>query len=93
MLEIIPTHNVAVKRRFALIPRSRKIHFHDLHPSLVTHMIDAGMLSFGLVLGGAAQAAAKFPEGFNGAQSDLFSFCDDLGMDRNAALKIAFGFG
>ena len=39
------------------------------------------------------QAVSKFAEGFNCAQSVLFSFCDDLGMDKDKALKIACGFG
>jgi C_GCAxxG_C_C family probable redox protein len=39
------------------------------------------------------QAIAKFADGFNCAQSVLFSFCDDLGLDKEKALKIACGFG
>jgi C_GCAxxG_C_C family probable redox protein len=39
------------------------------------------------------QAAAKFVSGFNCAQSVLFSFCDDLSLDKDEALKIACGFG
>ncbi|MDI6743460.1 MAG: C-GCAxxG-C-C family protein [Smithella sp.] len=39
------------------------------------------------------QAIAKFAGGFNCAQSVLFSFCDDLGLDKEKALKIACGFG
>ena len=39
------------------------------------------------------QAVSKFAEGYNCAQSVLFSFCDDLGMDKDKALKIACGFG
>jgi C_GCAxxG_C_C family probable redox protein len=39
------------------------------------------------------QAVAKFAEGFNCAQSVLFSFCDDLGLDKDKALKMACGFG
>lgn len=38
-------------------------------------------------------AVAKFVSGFNCAQSVLFSFCDDLGLDKEKALKIACGFG
>jgi C_GCAxxG_C_C family probable redox protein len=38
-------------------------------------------------------AVAKFVGGFNCAQSVLFSFCDDLGLDKDKALKIACGFG
>ncbi len=39
------------------------------------------------------QAVAKFVEGYNCAQSVLFSFCDDLNLDKDKALKIACGFG
>jgi C_GCAxxG_C_C family probable redox protein len=39
------------------------------------------------------QAVAKFVGGFNCAQSVLFSFCDDLGLEKDKALKIACGFG
>lgn len=39
------------------------------------------------------QAVAKFVSGFNCAQAVLFSFCDDLGLDKDKALKIACGFG
>ena len=39
------------------------------------------------------RAIAKFTGGFNCAQSVLFSFCDDLGLDKEKALKIACGFG
>ncbi|HET6459958.1 MAG TPA: C-GCAxxG-C-C family protein [Syntrophales bacterium] len=39
------------------------------------------------------QAVAKFTEGYNCAQSVLFSFCDDLKIDKDKALKIACGFG
>ncbi|MCX5804918.1 MAG: C-GCAxxG-C-C family protein [Proteobacteria bacterium] len=38
-------------------------------------------------------AAAKFLEGYNCAQSVLYSFCDELGIDENIALKTACGFG
>ena len=38
-------------------------------------------------------ALEKFSNGYNCAQSVLYSFCDELGMDRNAALKTACGFG
>jgi C_GCAxxG_C_C family probable redox protein len=38
-------------------------------------------------------AAAKFLEGYNCAQSVLYSFCDELMIDKNIALKIACGFG
>ena len=34
------------------------------------------------------EAVAKFAEGYNCAQSVLFSFCDDLGLDKDKALKI-----
>lgn len=39
------------------------------------------------------QAIAKFVSGFNCAQSVLFSFCDELGLDKDKALKLACGFG
>jgi hypothetical protein len=41
----------------------------------------------------ADQAVAKFVSGYNCAQAVLFSFCDDLGLDKDKALKIACGFG
>jgi len=39
------------------------------------------------------EAVAKFVSGFNCAQAVLFSFCDDLSLDKNKALKMACGFG
>jgi len=39
------------------------------------------------------QAVSKFQEGYNCAQSVFYSFCDDLGFEKNNALKIACGFG
>ena len=39
------------------------------------------------------QAVSKFLEGYNCAQSVFYSFCDDLGLEKNHALKIACGFG
>lgn len=44
-------------------------------------------------MGKSEQAVAKFVSGFNCAQSVLFVFCDDLGLDKNQALKISCGFG
>jgi len=38
-------------------------------------------------------ALSKFSEGYNCAQSVFYSFCDDLGFDKNTALKMACGFG
>jgi C_GCAxxG_C_C family probable redox protein len=38
-------------------------------------------------------AVAKFLEGYNCAQSVLYSFCDALHFDENTALKLACGFG
>jgi C_GCAxxG_C_C family probable redox protein len=38
-------------------------------------------------------AVAKFFQGFNCAQSIVYAFSDDLGIDKNTALKIATGFG
>jgi C_GCAxxG_C_C family probable redox protein len=44
-------------------------------------------------MGRSDEAVAKFASGFNCAQSVLFSFCDDLNLDKDKALKIACGFG
>lgn len=38
-------------------------------------------------------AVAKFLEGYNCAQAVLYSFCDDLRMEKETALKLACGFG
>lgn len=38
-------------------------------------------------------AISKFAEGYNCAQSVLYSFCGDLQLDKELALKIACGFG
>ncbi len=38
-------------------------------------------------------AVEKFSEGYNCAQSVFYCFCDDLGFDKNTALKLATGFG
>jgi C_GCAxxG_C_C family probable redox protein len=38
-------------------------------------------------------AVAKLLAGYNCAQAVLYSFCDDLGLDRNTALKLSTGFG
>ena len=38
-------------------------------------------------------AVQKFSEGYNCAQLVFFCFCDDLGFDKNTALKLACGFG
>jgi C_GCAxxG_C_C family probable redox protein len=38
-------------------------------------------------------AGEKFSEGYNCAQSVFYCFCDDLGFDKNTALKLATGFG
>lgn len=38
-------------------------------------------------------AESKFMEGYNCAQSVLFSFCDELGLDADSALKLSCGFG
>ncbi|MFH0977608.1 MAG: C-GCAxxG-C-C family protein [Spirochaetota bacterium] len=38
-------------------------------------------------------AVQKFNEGYNCSQSVLFSFCDDLKLDKDIALKLACGFG
>ncbi|MFA6472182.1 MAG: C-GCAxxG-C-C family protein, partial [Candidatus Latescibacterota bacterium] len=39
------------------------------------------------------RACAKFLEGYNCAQSVFYSFSDDLGFEKDTALKIACGFG
>jgi len=39
------------------------------------------------------QAVSKFMEGYNCAQSVIFSFCDDPKIDKDKALKMACGFG
>ena len=38
-------------------------------------------------------ALAKFQGGYNCAQSVFYAFCDDLGFDKDIALKTACGFG
>lgn len=35
----------------------------------------------------------KFLSGYNCAQAVLYSFCDDLGLESDTALKLACGFG
>lgn len=39
------------------------------------------------------KAVGKFKEGFNCAQSVLYSYADELGLPDDLALKIATGFG
>lgn len=39
------------------------------------------------------RAEAKFMEGYNCAQSVLFSFCDELGPEVDTALKLSCGLG
>jgi C_GCAxxG_C_C family probable redox protein len=39
------------------------------------------------------RALALFAEGFNCAQSVVAAFCEDIGLERDAALKGACGFG
>jgi len=38
-------------------------------------------------------AVGKFMSGYNCAQAVLFAYCDELHLDKNAALKLACGFG
>ena len=38
-------------------------------------------------------ALEKFSAGYNCAQSVFYSFCEDLGLDKNTALRIASGLG
>lgn len=39
------------------------------------------------------QAVSKFSEGYNCAQSVLYSFCDEFQIDEDLALKMSCGFG
>ena len=39
------------------------------------------------------KAVGKFKEGFNCAQSVLYSYADELGLPDDLAMKIATGFG
>ena len=38
-------------------------------------------------------AIGKFLEGYNCAQSVIYAFSDDMGFDKNTALRLACGFG
>lgn len=38
-------------------------------------------------------AVGKFLAGYNCAQVVIYSFCDDLGFDKDTALRLACGFG
>ncbi|BCS99178.1 hypothetical protein DSLASN_48100 [Desulfoluna limicola] len=38
-------------------------------------------------------AVQKFLDGYNCSQAVFFSFCDDLEIEKNLALKLASGFG
>ena len=38
-------------------------------------------------------AVEKFLAGYNCAQAVIYSFCDDLGFDKNTSLKLTCGFG
>ena len=44
-------------------------------------------------MGKSQIAGQKFSEGYNCAQSVFYCFCEDLGFDKNVALKLATGFG
>jgi len=39
------------------------------------------------------RAAEKFVSGYNCAQAVIWSFCDDIGLEADTALRIACGFG
>lgn len=39
------------------------------------------------------KAVVKLDSGYNCSQSVLFAFCDDVGLDKDQALKFACGFG
>jgi C_GCAxxG_C_C family probable redox protein len=41
----------------------------------------------------AAIALEKFSSGYNCAQAVLYAFCDELGIARDTALRMACGFG
>lgn len=41
----------------------------------------------------AAEAKKTFVKGYNCAQSVLMTFCEDLGLDRDTAAKLAYGLG
>ena len=41
----------------------------------------------------AETAAQKFLSGYNCAQAVLYACCEDIGLSKNTALKIASGFG
>lgn len=38
-------------------------------------------------------AVSQFESGFNCAQSVVYSFCDELNLDKDMALKLSCGFG
>lgn len=38
-------------------------------------------------------AVAKLLSGYNCSQAVLFAYCDEIGLEKNAALKLACGFG
>ena len=38
-------------------------------------------------------AAEKFAAGYNCAQSVVWAFCDEVGLEKNVLLKLATGFG
>ena len=44
-------------------------------------------------LGRDEVAVVKFLDGYNCAQAVLYSFCDDLKLDKDMALRLACGFG
>ena len=41
----------------------------------------------------SAIATEKFLAGYNCAQAVLYAFCDELGFDKDTALRLACGFG
>jgi C_GCAxxG_C_C family probable redox protein len=56
-------------------------------------LVGSSWVKKGGIMTKSEQAVSKFMEGYNCAQSVFFSFCDDLKIEKDKALKIACGFG